>query len=130
MLDKKCLQFGLSYVVAQLLGAGFALFFAQQLNDEYKFPAPDTSNGLMSPFTAEFLYTLALVFVVLSTTSTDNSFYGLAIGLTVTIGAWNVGDISGGVFNPAVAFGALQQNGLLDTLKYYWVQKNILSLCI
>ena len=35
----------------------------------------------------------------------NNSFYGLAIGLTVLSGAVAVGKASGGVFNPAVAFG-------------------------
>ena len=37
--------------------------------------------------------------------TSGNSFYGLAIGLTVTTGAFAVGDISGGAFNPAVAVG-------------------------
>ena len=57
----------------------------------------------------EFLFTFALVWVVLnSATSRDtegNSFYGLAIGLTVMTGAFAVGDVSGGVFNPAVGVG-------------------------
>jgi aquaporin Z len=35
----------------------------------------------------------------------DNSFYGLAIGFTVMVGAFAVGGISGGAFNPAVALG-------------------------
>jgi aquaporin Z len=35
----------------------------------------------------------------------NNSFYGLAIGFTVMVGAFAVGGISGGVFNPAVALG-------------------------
>jgi aquaporin Z len=34
-----------------------------------------------------------------------NSFYGLAIGFTVLTGAYAVGGISGGAFNPAVAVG-------------------------
>ena len=34
-----------------------------------------------------------------------NSFYGLAIGFTVLAGAYSVGSVSGGVFNPAVAVG-------------------------
>jgi glycerol uptake facilitator-like aquaporin len=34
-----------------------------------------------------------------------NSFYGLAIGMTVMTGAYAVGNISGGAFNPAVALG-------------------------
>ena len=37
--------------------------------------------------------------------SSGNSFYGLAIGFTVLVGAFSVGSISGGVFNPAVAAG-------------------------
>jgi aquaporin Z len=60
-------------------------------------------------FLAEFLFTFALAFVVLnSATSKDNagnSFYGLAIGMTVMVGAFAVGSISGGAFNPAVALG-------------------------
>jgi aquaporin Z len=60
-------------------------------------------------FVAEFLFTFALAFVVLnSATSKDhpgNSFYGLAIGMTVMVGAFAVGAISGGAFNPAVAVG-------------------------
>jgi aquaporin Z len=35
----------------------------------------------------------------------NNSFYGLAIGFTVMAGAFAVGGVSGGVFNPAVAVG-------------------------
>ena len=36
-----------------------------------------------------------------------NSFYGLAIGFTVVAGAFAVGGISGGAFNPAIAVGAM-----------------------
>lgn len=58
---------------------------------------------------AEFLFTFALVFVVLNTATakgtSGNSFYGLAIGFTVLVGAFSVGNISGGAFNPAVAVG-------------------------
>src|SRR3954447_21588648 len=60
---------------------------------------------------AEFLSTFALAWVVLNAATargTDgNSFYGLAIGFTVTAGAFSVGAISGGAFNPAVAVGAM-----------------------
>jgi aquaporin Z len=58
---------------------------------------------------AEFLFTFALVFVVLNVATakgtSGNSFYGLAIGFTVMTGAFAVGNISGGAFNPAVAVG-------------------------
>ena len=58
---------------------------------------------------AELLITFALCYVVLNVaTSKDqpgNGFFGLAIGFTVAAGAFAVGGISGGVFNPAVALG-------------------------
>ena len=57
----------------------------------------------------EVLLTFALCYVVLNVaTSKDqpgNGFFGLAIGFTVVAGAFAVGGISGGVFNPAVALG-------------------------
>jgi aquaporin Z len=58
---------------------------------------------------AEFAFTFALAFVVLNVATAkgteNNSFYGLAIGMTVMVGAFAVGGISGGAFNPAVAVG-------------------------
>ncbi|HSZ43588.1 MAG TPA: aquaporin [Trebonia sp.] len=58
---------------------------------------------------AELLITFALCYVVLNVaTSKDqpnNGFFGLAIGFTVAAGAFAVGGLSGGVFNPAVALG-------------------------
>jgi aquaporin Z len=59
----------------------------------------------------EALFTFALAYVMLnvatSSTNPNNSFYGLAIGFTVTAGIVAVGQISGGMFNPAVVAGAL-----------------------
>lgn len=56
---------------------------------------------------AEFLFTFALVYVVLNVATTrgteGNSYFGLAIGFTVLTGAYAVGSVSGGAFNPAVA---------------------------
>lgn len=67
--------------------------------------APKVGPALL----AEFLFTFALVYVVLNAATAEgtsgNSFYGLAIGMTVLTGAFAVGDISGGAFNPAVAVG-------------------------
>lgn len=60
---------------------------------------------------AEFLFTFALGWVVLNVATArgthGNSFYGLAIGFTVLTGAFAVGGISGGVFNPAIAIGGM-----------------------
>lgn len=58
---------------------------------------------------AEFLFTFALAWTVLSVATSKatagNSFYGWAIGCIVLVGAYSVGSISGGAFNPAVAIG-------------------------
>jgi aquaporin Z len=58
---------------------------------------------------AEFLFTFALVFVVLnvatSSDTAENSYFGFSTGFTVLVGALAVGKISGGAFNPAVALG-------------------------
>jgi aquaporin Z len=66
--------------------------------------------SLLWAILAEILFTLALAFVVLNAATAKgtegNSFYGLAIGFTVVAGAFAVGRISGGVFNPAVAVGS------------------------
>lgn len=80
-------------------------------------------HGMTSALIVEFLFTFALAYVVLNVATSkdhpDNSFYGLAIGFTVVVGAVSVGDISGGAFNPAVVVGGAAM-GLLgwSTLTY------------
>jgi aquaporin Z len=65
---------------------------------------------LVAAFVVEALFTFALCYVALNvSTSKDhpnNSYYGLAIGFTVVAGAFAVGAISGGAFNPSVTLGA------------------------
>ncbi|WP_438353512.1 MIP/aquaporin family protein [Microbacterium sp. CJ88] len=97
----------ISYIVVQLVGAalGAALSFVV-------WPAAAASlqlENVGAAFLVEALWTFVLVYVVLNVaTSKDhpnNSFYGLAIGSTVFVGAVAVGGISGGGFNPAIALG-------------------------
>lgn len=94
------------YVVAQLVGGALGAILSM---DIWPTPTSGMKLEIIPAFIAELVFTFALVFVVLNTaTSKDhptNSFYGLAIGTTVFIGAATVGGISGGSFNPAVAFG-------------------------
>jgi aquaporin Z len=95
------------YWIAQLLAGVAAAFVAIFLVG--KSGTPMEIKNVSVVFVAEFLFTFALAYVVLnSATSKDtanNSFYGLAIGLTVMTGAFAVGALSGGAFNPAVAVG-------------------------
>lgn len=70
---------------------------------------PMEIKNVPAAFVAEFLFTFALAYVVLNSATakgtSGNSFYGLAIGMTVMTGAFAVGGLSGGAFNPAVAVG-------------------------
>ena len=102
----------IAYWVAQFVAAIIAGLLAM-------FVAPHAPGSLgihgvhakFAALVAELLFTFALVYVVLNVaTSKDhpnNNFYGLAIGFTVAAGAFAVGGISGGAFNPAVALGGM-----------------------
>jgi len=95
------------YWVAQILAGVVAAFVAVYLCG--KSGTPMEFKSVPMAFAAEFLFTFALAFVVLNVATAkgtaNNSFYGLAIGMTVMTGAFAVGRISGGAFNPAVAVG-------------------------
>lgn len=96
------------YWVAQLLAGIAAALVAVFLQD--KSGVPMVIRSVPAAFVAEFLFTFALAYVVVNSATAKgtagNSFYGLAIGMTVMAGAFSVGAVSGGAFNPAVAIGA------------------------
>ncbi len=96
-----------SYWVSQIIGAVLAAFCVKYLTSGT--PVSPMKLAVGPSLLAEFLFTFALVLVVLETATAKgtagNSFYGLAIGFTVMVGAFAVGGISGGAFNPAVATG-------------------------
>ena len=93
------------YLIAQAAAAALAVLAVRFLRTPL--PIAPIALKLGPAFVAELFFTFALVYVVLNTATAEgtsgNSFYGLAIGMTVMAGAFAVGDISGGAFNPAVA---------------------------
>src|SRR5580693_7070356 len=95
------------YMIFQIMGALLAALVVKLLKGGAAVAPlhPATIPALL----ADFLFTFALVYVVLNVATakgtSGNSFYGLAIGFTVLTGAFAVGDISGGAFNPALAVG-------------------------
>jgi aquaporin Z len=97
-----------AYVVTQFVAAVIAGLVVRYVGGR-EVNAAVASSGKM--LLAEFIFTFALAWVVLhvaTSRGTDgNSFYGLAIGFTVVAGAFAVGGISGGAFNPAIALGAM-----------------------
>lgn len=94
------------YIVAQLVGAALAALLTFVV---WPAAAAPVKVEVGPAFLVEALWTFVLAYVVLNVaTSKDhpnNSFYGLAIGSTVFVGAVAVGSVSGGGFNPAIALG-------------------------
>jgi aquaporin Z len=108
-LSKKDLGiYWIAQVLAATVGAATTLYFKGTQNPVAQ--NLDVSQALL----AEFLFAFALCFVVLNVATakatSNNSFYGLAIGFTVLCGAYAVGAISGAAFNPAVACGIAAMN--------------------
>lgn len=97
------------YAVSQILGATVAAYLVNLITGQTFAPAPGANVTTTGALLVEFLFTFALTLVVLNVATSKktqgNSYYGLAIGMTVMAGAFAGGGISGGAFNPAVGIG-------------------------
>ncbi len=109
------------YMAAQVLGgivAALLVAFCKP-NAQVSASSLDVARALL----VELLFTFALCYVVLNTATSKknagNSYYGLAIGFTVVVGAFAGGAISGGAYNPAVAVGISVMG--LSALSNIWV---------
>ena len=99
-------EYGL-YVLTQLVAAALAGLLVNAIGGKQTAGVTAATGKML---VVEFLFTFALAYVVLNVATAKgtegNSFYGLAIGFVVVVGAISVGWISGGAFNPAIALGA------------------------
>jgi aquaporin Z len=115
------------YMLSQLAGAVVAALTVMLIRDQTFSPAPWTRPGWAAPLAIETLFTFALALVVLNSATASktagNSFYGLAIGFTVMVGAFVGGPISGGAFNPAVGSGPIivEVVGGKQSLDHLWL---------
>ncbi len=109
------------YWLVQLAAGALAAAIVNYLRGEHAASPMVLKTG--PAFLAEFLFTFALVYVVLNSATAKanagNSFYGLAIGFTVMTGAFAVGSISSAAFNPAVALGISIMD--LSAWKNLWI---------
>ncbi len=109
------------YMISQFTGGIIAAFAVFLIKGDV--PVEAAVIAPIPSMLAEFLFTFALCFVVLnvatSKNTSGNSYFGLAIGFTVLVGAYAVGSISGGAFNPAVAVGIITM-GLID-ISSIWI---------
>jgi len=104
-LDWKAL---IPYWFAQVLGGALAALLVTYLVTVTPC-AEQPQFALLPLIIGELLFTFALCYVVLHTATSPktegNSYYGLAIGATVTVGAFATAGLCFGAFNPAVALG-------------------------
>ena len=105
-MDRKDL---LPYISAQILGAILAAVVVKMIMGDSLAVAPSPDASTAAILLVEILFTYALALVVLNVATSPktegNSYYGLAIGFTITAAALAGGAISGGAFNPAVGIG-------------------------
>ena len=117
----------LPYIAAQLAGAVAAALTVRGVLGQTFTIAPAEGFAATAAVAVEALYTFALVLVVLNVATIQktkgNSYYGLAIGFTVTVGVYAVGPLSGGAFNPAVGFGPILVHSVFadGTLGDLWI---------
>jgi len=115
------------YMVMQLFGAIAAGLLAHYITGKTAAPDPSLEITKMGAVVCEFVFTFALALVVLNVATASktagNSYYGLAIGFTITAAAFCVGGYSGGAFNPAVGTGPAIVRAALDggSLANVWI---------
>ena len=118
----------IKYIITQLAASFTAAALVFNLNTDLMHVVPNSSYSLLQIILCEFIFTFLLVLVILNVATNKktegNSYYGLAIGFTVMASAYCVGGISGGAFNPAVAFGPaildlFSGNG--EDITYMWI---------
>jgi len=104
-----------AYVITQFAAAALAGLLVTAIGGKQTAGATASTGKML---VVEFLFAFALAYVVLNVATAKgtegNSFYGLAIGFIVLVGAVSVGWISGAAFNPAIALGA----GVIGAFKW------------
>jgi len=119
----------IKYISSQVLGASLAAYVVSIMSSNM-IVQPDLQESVAIILLAELMFTYLLVFVILNVAThpnlEGNSFYGFAIGLTVMTGAYCVGPLTGGVFNPAVSIGPslidlVTGNGISQHFLWYYL---------
>ena len=117
----------INYILSQLAGAILAALLVNWLGGAVMEIAPSNSASVLQILVVEAIFTFVLVLVILNVATNPktegNSYYGLAIGLTIMAAAFVGGKISGGVYNPAVGTGPILVDAIMgdvNTLSNLW----------
>jgi MIP family channel proteins len=121
----------LAYWAAQLAGGAAAAYLLRLLPVDIwgavQLGTPDLASGISyaNGLIFEAVMTFFLVFVVFATAVDErgafNKIAGFAIGLTITAGALFGGPFTGGVLNPARAFGPALASNHWSHDGVYWI---------
>jgi aquaporin Z len=125
------------YIIAQILGGVAAALtllavYPSQLRDAVGFGVPAVNKNFpvgsdmhslssTNALVAEIVGTFFLMFVIFGVAvdqRSNKSIFGLAIGLTITMGIFAVGAVSGAAFNPARFLGPAVVDGSWDD---FWI---------
>ena len=117
----------INYILSQLAGAILGAILVNWLGGSVMEIAPNSSASVLQILVVEAIFTFALVLVILNVATNPktegNSYYGVAIGLTIMAAAFAGGKISGGVYNPAVGIGPRLVDIIIgdgNTLSHLW----------
>lgn len=104
------------YIISQLVAGSIAAVVIWYLIGKTFVPRPGWGIDMPRAILIETILTFVLCSVILAVTTTKklaNTYvYGIAIGFALTSIVYSGGSLSGGAFNPAVAFGPI----LFDTI--------------
>lgn len=116
-----------AYVFAQIVAACFATLATAHILGQSFAPTPAASASGFEALLVECLFTFLLGFVIfhvaVNPAVEGNSYYGMAIGMTIAGVAYVGGPISGGAYNPAVGIGPTVIHALLGggTWAHLWI---------
>lgn len=92
------------YMIVQIIGAAAAaMIVVSQKGTPMLTGSFETGPALLAEIIFTFGLTYTVLMVATAKKTAGNPYFGIAIGGMVMAGAYSVGSISGGVFNPAVA---------------------------
>ena len=121
---------GISYIIAQLLGATVGAFalksFLVNADAALNLGTPALASGVsvLNGIFIEAILTFFLVFVIFATAVDKRApagMYGLAIGMTITADILIGGPLTGAAMNPARAFGPALVSGYFVNHLVYWI---------